>query len=149
MADELAKVLTIPDSVTQKMDDVIEKINEIESASNKMATTVNQTWKQLANGDIDTYLKKLQDVADATQSKKISIDTTDITKAASEAERWATAMAEVATQASNYAASKTATFAVQQEWNEALKALKEYEDAIAQGAGEKELELLEKNWLDA
>ena len=74
MADELAKVLTIPDSVTQKMDDVIEKINEIESASNKMATTVNQAWKQLANVDIDTYLKKLQDVADATQSKKISID---------------------------------------------------------------------------
>lgn len=129
MADELAKVLTIPDSVTQKMDDVIEKINEIESASNKMATTVNQAWKQLANGDIDTYLKKLQDVANATSSNKISIDTTDITKAASEAERWATAMAEVASQASNYAASKTATFAVQQEWNEALKALKEYEDA--------------------
>ena len=129
MADELAKVLTIPDSVTQKMDDVIEKINEIESASNKMATTVNQAWKQLANGDIDAYLKKLQDVADATQSKKISIDATDITKAASEAERWATAMAEVATQASNYAASKTATFAVQQEWNEALKALKSYEEA--------------------
>lgn len=129
MADELAKVLTIPDSVTQKMDDVIEKINEIESASNKMADTVNATWKSLANGEIDNYLKKLQDVANATSSKKISIDTTDITKAASEAERWATAMAEVATQASNYAASKTATFAVQQEWNEALKALKEYEDA--------------------
>lgn len=129
MADELAKVLTIPDSVTQKMDDVIEKINEIESASNKMADTVNTAWKSLANGEIDNYLKKLQDVANATSSNKISIDTTDITKAASEAERWATAMAEVATQASNYAASKTATFAVQQEWNEALKALKEYEDA--------------------
>lgn len=129
MADELAKVLTIPDSVTQKMDDVIEKINEIESASNKMADTVNTAWKSLANGEIDNYLKKLQDVANATSSKKISIDATDITKAASEAERWATAMAEVATQASNYAASKTATFAVQQEWNEALKALKEYEDA--------------------
>ena len=129
MADELAKVLTIPDSVTVQMGKVIEKIEEIESASNKMATTVNQAWKQLANGDIDTYLKKLQDVADATQSKRISIDTTDITKAASEAERWATAMAEVATQASNYAASKTATFAVQQEWNEALKALKLYKEA--------------------
>jgi hypothetical protein len=129
MADELAKVLTIPDSVTQKMDDVIEKINEIESASNKMADTVNTAWKSLANGEIDNYLKKLQDVANATSSNKISIDTTDITKAASEAERWATAMAQVATQASNYAASKTATFAVQQEWNEALKALKEYEDA--------------------
>lgn len=129
MADELAKVLTIPDSVTQKMDDVIEKINEIESASNKMADTVNAAWKSLANGEIDNYLKKLQDVANATSSKKISIDTTDITKAASEAERWATAMAEVATQASNYAASKTATFAVQQEWNEALKALKSYEEA--------------------
>lgn len=129
MADELAKVLTIPDSVTVQMGKVIEKIEEIESASNKMATTVNQAWKQLANGDIDTYLKKLQDVADATQSKKISIDTTDITNAASEAERWAAAMAEVATQASNYAASKTATFAVQQEWNEALKALKTYEEA--------------------
>lgn len=129
MADELAKVLTIPDSVTQKMDDVIEKINEIENASNKMADTVNTAWKSLANGEIDNYLKKLQDVANATSSNKISIDTTDITKAASEAERWAAAMAEVATQASNYAASKTATFAVQQEWNEALKALKEYEDA--------------------
>lgn len=129
MADELAKVLTIPDSVTQKMDDVIEKISEIESASNKMADTVNTAWKSLANGEIDNYLKKLQDVANATSSNKISIDATDITKAASEAERWATAMAEVATQASNYAASKTATFAVQQEWNEALKALKEYEDA--------------------
>lgn len=129
MADELAKVLTIPDSVTVQMGKVIEKIEEIESASNKMATTVNQAWKQLANGDIDTYLKKLQDVADATQSKKISIDTTDITNAASEAERWAAAMAEVATQASNYVASKTATFAVQQEWNEALKALKTYEEA--------------------
>lgn len=129
MADELAKVLTIPDSVTQKMDDVIEKINEIESASNKMADTVNAAWKSLANGEIDNYLKKLQDVANATSSEKISIDTTDITKAASEAERWATAMAEVATQASNYAASKTAIFAVQQEWNEALKALKSYEEA--------------------
>lgn len=129
MADELAKVLEIPDSVTQKMDDVIEKINEIESASNKMADTVNTAWKSLANGEIDNYLKKLQDVANATSSNKISIDTTDITKAASEAERWATAMAEVATQASNYAASKTATFAVQQEWNEALKALKVYEEA--------------------
>jgi len=129
MADELAKVLTIPDSVTQKMDDVIEKITEIESASNKMATTVNQAWKQLANGDIDTYLKKLQDVADATQSKKISIDTTDITKAASEAERWAAALTLVATQAANYAATKTANYAIRQEWDEALKAMKAYEEA--------------------
>lgn len=129
MADELAKVLTIPDSVTEKMGDVIEKIQEIESASNKMATTVNQAWKQLANGDIDTYLKKLQDVADATHSKKISIDTTDITKAASEAERWAAALTLVATQAANYAATKTANYAIRQEWDEALKAMKAYEEA--------------------
>lgn len=129
MADELAKVLTIPDSVTQKMDDVIEKITEIESASNKMATSVNEAWRKLANGDIDTYLKKLQDVADATQSKKISIDTTDITKAASEAERWAAALTLVATQAANYAATKTANYAIRQEWDEALKAMKAYEEA--------------------
>ena len=129
MADELAKVLEIPDAVTAKMTDVTKKIKEIEDASNTMATQVNNAWKTLANGDIDSYLQKLKEVQNASSSSKISIDSTDITKAATEAEKWADAMQRVVEQASNYAATKTATFAVQQEWNEALKALREYEDA--------------------
>lgn len=129
MADELAKVLEIPDAVTAKMTDVTKKIKEIEDASNTMATQVNAAWKTLANGDIDSYLQKLKEVQTASSSSKIAIDSTDITKAATEAEKWADAMQRVVEQASNYAATKTATFAVQQEWNEALKALREYEDA--------------------
>lgn len=129
MADELAKVLEIPDAVTAKMTDVTKKIKEIEDASNTMATQVNAAWKTLANGDIDSYLQKLKEVQTASSSSKIAIDSTDITKAATEAEKWADAMQRVVEQASNYAASKTATFAVQQEWNEALKALKLYKEA--------------------
>ncbi len=129
MADELAKVLEIPDAVTAKMTDVTKKIKEIEDASNTMATQVNNAWKTLANGDIDSYLQKLKEVQNASSSSKIAIDSTDITKAATEAEKWADAMQRVVEQASNYAATKTATFAVQQEWNEALKALKLYKEA--------------------
>ena len=129
MADELAKVLEIPDAVTAKMTDVTKKIKEIEDASNTMATQVNAAWKTLANGDIDSYLQKLKEVQTASSSSKIAIDSTDITKAATEAEKWADAMQRVVEQASNYAATKTATFAVQQEWNEALKALKLYKEA--------------------
>lgn len=129
MADELAKVLEIPDAVTAKMTDVTKKIKEIEDASNTMATQVNNAWKTLANGDIDSYLQKLKEVQTASSSSKIAIDSTDITKAATEAEKWADAMQRVVEQASNYAATKTATFAVQQEWNEALKALKLYKEA--------------------
>lgn len=129
MADELAKVLEIPDAVTAKMTDVTKKIKEIEDASNTMAIQVNAAWKTLANGDIDSYLQKLKEVQTASSSSKIAIDSTDITKAATEAEKWADAMQRVVEQASNYAATKTATYAVQQEWNEALKALKLYKEA--------------------
>lgn len=126
---ELAKVLEIDDAVTNKMEEVVKKIDAIKDASEAMATQVNAAWKTLANGDIDSYLQKLKEVQTASSSSKIAIDSTDITKAATEAEKWADAMQRVVEQASNYAATKTATFAVQQEWNEALKALKLYKEA--------------------
>lgn len=126
---ELAKVLEIDDAVTNKMEEVVKKIDAIKDASEAMATQVNNAWKTLANGDIDSYLQKLKEVQNASSSSKIAIDSTDITKAATEAEKWADAMQRVVEQASNYAATKTATFAVQQEWNEALKALKLYKEA--------------------
>lgn len=104
MADELAKVLTIPDDVTAQMGKVIEKINEIESASNKMATTVNQAWKQLANGDVNLFLQKLastQSAMTAISSTNLQVDTKSISNAATDAEKMAGAMGKVAQSAQN------------------------------------------------
>lgn len=104
MADELAKVLTIPDSVTQKMDDVIEKIDAIEQASNKMATSVNEAWRKLANGDVDLFLQKLastQSAMTAISSTNLQVDTKSISNAATDAEKMAGAMGKVAQSAQN------------------------------------------------
>ena len=104
MADELAKVLTIPDDVTTQMGKVIEKINEIENASNKMATTVNQAWKQLANGDVNLFLQKLastQSAMTAISSTNLQVDTKSISNAATDAEKMAGAMGKVAQSAQN------------------------------------------------
>ena len=126
MANTLGKVLEIDNVTIKKIDEVSDKIAKIESVTIKMANSVDSAWKKLADGNINEYLSKLKEVANVTNLK---IDTTDISKAASEAERWATAMVSIVEQASNYAATKTATFAVKHEWDEALKALKVYEDA--------------------
>ena len=99
MADELAKVLTIPDPVTIQMGKVIEKIEKIESASNKMATTVNQAWQKLANGDINLFLQKLastQSAMTAISSTNLQVDTKSISNAATDAEKMAGAMGKVA-----------------------------------------------------
>lgn len=109
MADELAKVLTIPDSVTQKMDDVIEKINEIESASNKMAQSVNENYKVLANGDINSYIGKLSSIQSIVQSlsgNKASLKIEGLDTTTTEAERLATSTSKVATTLNNTAPAR-------------------------------------------
>ena len=99
MADELAKVLTIPDDVTAQMGKVIEKIDAIEQASNKMATSVNEAWRKLANGDVNLFLQKLastQSAMTAISSTNLQVDTKSISNAATDAEKMAGAMGKVA-----------------------------------------------------
>lgn len=112
MSDELAKVLTIPDSVTVQMGKVIEKIEKIEQASNKMATSVNEAWRKLANGDVNLFLQKLastESAMTAISSTNLQIDTKGISNAATDAEKMAGAMGKVAQSAQRLGTSEQLT----------------------------------------
>ena len=109
MADELAKVLTIPDSVTQKMDDVIEKINEIESASNKMAKAVNDSYKSLAEGDINSYISKLsavQSIIQAMSGNNATLKIEGLENSSIQAEKLATSTVKLATELNKTSGAK-------------------------------------------
>lgn len=109
MADELAKVLTIPDSVTQKMDDVIEKINEIESASNNMAKAVNDSYKSLAEGDINSYISKLsavQSIIQAMSGNNATLKIEGLENSSIQAEKLATSTAKLATELNRTSGAK-------------------------------------------
>lgn len=109
MADELAKVLEIPDTVTRNMDAVIEKIKAIEETSNKMAQSVNENYKVLANGDINSYIGKLNTIQSIVQSlsgNKASLKIEGLDATTAEAERLANSTAKVATTLNNTAPAR-------------------------------------------
>lgn len=105
MAEEfegIGKSLQIPQSVLNNLDKVDEKINQIASDSEKMATNFTSAMTRMGNGAAD-LLKRLQDIKSITGSLGdikiggISNVSSEMGKTATEAERAANGIAKVAT----------------------------------------------------
>ena len=98
----IGKSLQIPQSVLNNLDKVDEKINQIASDSEKMATNFTSAMTRMGNGAAD-LLKRLQDIKSITGSlgdikiSGINNVSTEMGKTATEAEKAANGIAKVAT----------------------------------------------------